>query len=107
MVGSQLSSIHGVTEVRKSTAKFSILVAVGSGLVALPVAALELGEAKVRSSLGQPLRASIAFALGPNEALSNTCVSMQRSLPKSNDMPVIGPATISIGDGMIASDHQG
>jgi len=91
-----------VTEVGKSTAKFSALVAVGSGLVALPVAALELGEATVRSSLGQPLRASIAFALGPNEALSSTCVSMQRSLPKNNDMPVIGPATIKIGDGIIA-----
>lgn len=86
----------------KSTAKFSALVALGSGLVTLPVAALELGEATVRSSLGQPLRASIAFALGPNEALSSTCVSMQRSLPKSNDMPVIGPATIRIGDGIIA-----
>jgi nucleoid-associated protein YgaU len=90
-----------VTEVRKSTAKFSTLVAVSGGLVALPVAALELGEVQVRSSIGQPLRASIAYALGPNETLTNTCVTLQRRLPKDSDMPIVGRATVSIGDGVI------
>ena len=86
---------------RKSTAKISTLVAVSGGLVALPVAALELGEAQVRSSIGQPLRASIAYALGPNETLTNTCVTLQRRLPKDSDMPIVGRATVSIGDGVI------
>ena len=86
---------------RKSTAKISTLVAVSGGLIALPVAALELGEAQVRSSIGQPLRASIAYALGPNETLTNTCVTLQRRLPKDSDMPIVGRATVSIGDGVI------
>ncbi len=86
---------------RKSTAKISTLVAVSGGLVALPVAALELGEVQVRSSIGQPLRASIAYALGPNEMLTSTCVSLQRRLPRDSDMPIVGPATVSIGDGFI------
>jgi len=90
-----------VTEVRKSTAKISTLVAVSGGLVALPVAALELGEAQVRSSIGQPLRASIAYALGPNELLTDTCVSLQRRLPRESDMPIVGAATVSIVDGFI------
>ena len=86
---------------RKSTAKISTLVAVSGGLIALPAAALELGEAQVRSSIGQPLRASIAYALGPNETLTNTCVTLQRRLPKDSDMPIVGRATVSIGDGVI------
>ncbi len=90
-----------MTEVRKSTAKISTLVAVSGGLVALPVAALELGEAQVRSSIGQPLRASIAYALGPNELLTDTCVSLQRRLPRDSDMPTVGAATVSIVDGFI------
>ena len=86
---------------RKSTAKISTLVAVSGGLAALPAVALELGDAQIRSSIGQPLRASIAYALGPNETLTNTCVTLQSRLPQDSDMPIVGRATVSIGDGVI------
>ena len=86
---------------KKSSAKISTLVAVGGSLAALPAAALELGEAQVNSSLGQPLRASIAYALAPNEALTSNCVSLQGGLPK-DAMPVVGPATIIVADGIIS-----
>ncbi|MGI9270677.1 MAG: type IV pilus assembly protein FimV [Woeseiaceae bacterium] len=79
----------------------STLIAVGGGLAALPAAALELGEAQVNSSLGQPLRASISYALAPHESLQNTCVSLQGASPQSV-MPGIGPATISVADGIIS-----
>ena len=86
---------------KKSTANISALVAVGGSLVALPAAALELGEAKINSSLGQPLRASIAYALAPNETLASTCVSTQVGQPGGS---VANPsaAKISIANGLIS-----
>jgi hypothetical protein len=87
--------------VKKSTANISTLVAVGGSLVALPAAALELGDAKVNSSLGQPLRASIAYALAPNEAISSSCVSVQGSRV-NGAIPGVGTASISIANGIIS-----
>jgi hypothetical protein len=69
------------------------IVALGGGLAAMPAAALELGELTVHSNLGQPLRASIAYALAPNEMLSNTCVSVGKS---TSGLPGIGGTTVSI-----------
>ena len=77
------------------------LFAVTGGLGALPAAALELGEVAVHSSLGQPLSASIAFALAPTEELSNTCVSLQRA-SSAGGLPVVSDATISIANGVIS-----
>jgi hypothetical protein len=90
-----------VPEVKKSSAKFSTLVAVGGSLAALPATALELGEAQVNSSLGQPLRASIAYALAPNETLLNSCVSLHSGLPQ-NGMPTVNSAAISVSNGVIS-----
>ena len=55
------------------------LVAAGGSLAALPAGAIELGEAVVESHLGQPLRASIAYALAPHEQIADTCVSVGRT----------------------------
>jgi len=77
------------------------MVAFGGTLASLPAAALELGEMQVRSHLGQPLRASVAYALAPNEALSTTCVSVQGGqLPGS--APGIGDAAVSVANGIIS-----
>jgi hypothetical protein len=77
------------------------LVAVGSGMGALPAAALELGEVTVHSTLGQALRASIPIALAPNEQITNSCVSLQRA-SSSDGMPAINDARISIANGVIS-----
>jgi len=71
------------------------LVAIGGGLAITPAAALELGELTVQSKLGQPLRASIAYALAPNEMLSDTCVSLGGGRSTSG-LPGIGRSSISI-----------
>ena len=76
------------------------LVAVGGSLAGLPASALELGDLTVQSQLGQPLRASIAFALAPNEKLTNSCVTLGTGAPASG-LPGIGRATISIANGNI------
>lgn len=76
------------------------IFAVGSSLAALPVNALELGELTVQSRLGQPLRASIAYALAPNEQLSDYCVTM-RPGPSVSGLPGFGPATVSVSNGVI------
>ena len=76
------------------------LVAVGGGLASLPANALELGEITVQSRLGQPLRASIAYALAPNEELSANCVTLGMGAAASG-LPGIGRATLSIADGTI------
>jgi len=77
------------------------LIAVSGSLVAVPVAALELGEVKVHSTLGQPLRASIAYALAPNEAISDTCVSLL-SGPTSTGLPSVSRGSMIVADGVIA-----
>lgn len=69
-------------------------------MTVLPAAALELGNLTVQSGLGQPLRASIAFALAPNEALSSYCVTLQRA-PAASGLPGVGRATLTVADGVI------
>ncbi len=71
------------------------LVAISGGLAVSPAAALELGELTVQSNLGQPLRASIAYALAPNEMLSNTCVSVSAGRSTSG-LPSIGRSSLTI-----------
>jgi len=77
------------------------LAAVSGGLAALPVDALELGELKVQSALGQPLRASIAFALAPQEQLSSSCISLQQGVP-AGGLPAITRASMGVTDGIIS-----
>lgn len=80
--------------------KLPALVAVGSCMAVLPASALELGELIVQSSIGKPLRASIAFALAPHEQITRHCVSL-RPGSTAGGLPGIGNATISVGNGVI------
>ena len=98
-----LSSRDGIRtryrEVKKSKRIGSALVIVGGSLAASPTLALELGELTLQSRLGQPLRASIAYALAPNEAVLNTCVSL-RAVGPSGSMPV-NNVSIAVANGVI------
>jgi hypothetical protein len=78
------------------------IMAVGGAcsMMAVSASALELGELKVNSTLGQPLRASIAYALNPHEAIYDYCVYLRPGLA-ANGLPSVSKATISIADGMI------
>lgn len=76
------------------------LLAVGGSLSAMPAAALELGDLTVHSRLGQPLRASIAFALAPNEQLSDYCIAMRPGASLSG-LPNVGAASVRISNGVI------
>jgi len=87
--------------VKKSSTLKSALVVVGGSLAAVPATALELGDVKVHSTLGQPLRASIAYALGPNEALSDTCVTLQPG-NAADGLPSVDRASMIVSDGVIA-----
>jgi FimV-like protein len=75
------------------------LVAVGGSLAAGQACALELGELQVQSKLGQPLRASIAFALGPNEKVNASCVAIRSS---GSGLPDASGTTISVANGVIS-----
>lgn len=77
------------------------LIAVGGGLAAAPVAAIELGDVNVESTIGEPLRASIAYALGPNEELASYCVSLL-SGTGANGLPSLSAATVSVAGGVIS-----
>lgn len=78
-----------------------VLLATGAGITAAPAAALELGELRVQSTLGQPLRASIAYALAPNEQLSGYCVTLRQG--RSFDgVPSVGDAQVSVTQGLIS-----
>jgi len=77
------------------------LAAVSGGLAAVPATALELGELQVNSTLGQPLRASIAYALGPTEQLDSSCVTLQQGSP-GGDLPTVSRAAIGVANGVIS-----
>ena len=69
-------------------------------MMSMPAAALELGDLNVESSLGRPLRASIAYALNPNEQLYDFCVYLRPGLA-ANGLPTLSKASVSIADGII------
>lgn len=76
------------------------LLAAGISITSSPALALELGDITVHSTLGQPLRASIAYALGPNEQLADFCVAL-RPGRNASGLPGIGQARISVTNGTI------
>lgn len=67
------------------------------GLAALPANALELGDIQVNSALGEPLRASIAYALNPTEQLNDYCIYLRPGLASSG-LPAMSSANISLTD---------
>ena len=83
----------------------SALVVVGGSIAAAPASALELGDVKVHSALGQPLRASISYALGPNESIADTCVSLLPAAP--GGLPSVGKGSVSVANGVIAITGAG
>lgn len=66
-----------------------------------PAMALEIGDAQVNSSLGQPLRANVSYTLGPNEALASSCVSLQGGASASG-LPSVTSAQINVANGVIS-----
>ena len=76
------------------------LVAVGGGLAGAPATALELGPIVVHSHIGQPLRASVAYALAPNEMIDTYCVSV-RPGGIGRDIPGVPQPSVRIADGKI------
>ena len=70
------------------------------GLMAAPASALELGELRINSSLGQRLHASIAYALNPHEELYDYCVYVRQGVAASG-LPVLARATVSVSNGTI------
>lgn len=65
-----------------------------AGIIANPVSALELGELQIDSALGQPLRASISYALNPNEELHDFCIFLNKA--PANDLQTLTRPRISI-----------
>ena len=86
---------------RSTTSKVALpaLVAAGGGLAIGSAAALELGELQVQSTLGQPLRASIAYALSPNEIINDRCVAVRGG---GRDLPGLTNASVRVSKGVIS-----
>ena len=92
-------SLRGRRRPHSGKAALPAIVAAGSGLVAGSVAALELGELQVQSTLGQPLRASIAYALGANESIQDRCVSIRSG---GRELPGLNKASVNVSKGVIS-----
>lgn len=73
------------------------LAALGIGA---PAGALELGPVRLDSTLGQPLRASIGFALRPHEQIAAHCIRVATGT-STNGFPSPGPTWVSVRDGAI------
>src|SRR5690606_21188509 len=54
-----------------------------------------LGEIRIQSALGQPLRASVAYALQPNEQIHDYCIYLKPGLAASG-LPSISNAAITV-----------
>ena len=78
------------------------LAAVGGacGLMSGNAGALELGQIQVESTLGQPLRASIAYALNPNEQLAEYCITL-KSGTSASGLRYLTRARILVANGTI------
>ncbi|MBT8077105.1 MAG: LysM peptidoglycan-binding domain-containing protein [Gammaproteobacteria bacterium] len=78
------------------------LIAAGSAcsLASMPAGALELGELQLQSALGQPLRASIAVALNPNETLGDYCIFL-RSGTSASGLTYLSRAQIQVAGSTI------
>jgi hypothetical protein len=85
---------------RKALLPALVALGGGCGFLAGPASALELGELKVYSSLGQPLRASVAYALQPNEQIQDYCIYLKPGF-SADGLPSVSNATIAVGDGAI------
>ncbi|HZD53984.1 MAG TPA: hypothetical protein VE175_13125, partial [Woeseiaceae bacterium] len=57
--------------------------------------ALELGPVRLQSRLGEPLRASIAFALGPQEEIGADCIQVAPRRTAAG-FPSAGPASVAL-----------
>lgn len=62
--------------------------------------ALELGDIAVQSSLGEPLRASIAVALNPREEIASYCIYVRPGRPGSG-LPSVTQASVAVSNGAI------
>ena len=76
------------------------LIAASGGLAAGPAGAIEIGEISVHSRLGEPLRATIPYAAGPQETVANYCISLQPGLVHSG-LPAVSGARLSVSEGVI------
>lgn len=91
--------VPGKPRSRTGKAALPALVAAGGGLVVGSAAALELGELQVQSSLGQPLRASVAYALSANEIIEDRCVAIRSG---GGDLPGLHNASVRVSKGVIS-----
>lgn len=69
-------------------------------LTSVPANAVQLGEIDVHSSIGQPLRASIAYALSPNEQIGDYCIFL-RPGPLGSGIPALRDAQLTVANGRI------
>jgi hypothetical protein len=70
------------------------------GFAASPAAALELGEIMVESKLGQPLRASIAYALQPDEQVGAFCIFLKPGVT-AGGLQRVSKAQVSLANNTI------
>lgn len=68
-------------------------------LAGQPAQAVQLGQLEVQSGLGQPLRASIAYALSPNEQLHDYCIFINPGA--SSGIPALTRAQLTLSAGRI------
>ena len=76
------------------------LVVLGGGCFFASASAVELGNVQVHSTLGQPLRASVAYALQPNEQIDEYCIYLRPGMSASG-LPMLSNAAIGVSNGTI------
>lgn len=82
---------------RRAPQRVAATVLLGSAfsLIGSAAVALELGDLRVESTLGQPLRASVGFTLNPNEQMFDFCVRLRQGVAGS-PIPSVTRAKVSV-----------
>jgi FimV-like protein len=90
----------GLNSQKRSRLLPALLAGGACGLAGQPVLAVQLGELEVQSSLGQPLRASIAYALSPNEQIHSYCIFLKPGVAAAG-LPALTTARLTVAGGRI------
>ena len=97
------SNVARPTATSRATQKRSLLALIAGGACGLAgqsAQAIQLGEIQVQSALGQPLRASIAYALSANEQIHDYCIFLKPGVA-AQGLPALRQARISLSGSRI------
>lgn len=80
-------NFNGMNNVRSQLQALGLILALFAGLSTTPAGAVGIGQARVESFLGEPLRVRVAISFAPGETITGACVRI--ASPPGQESPFI------------------